>query len=529
MGRVWLARDEVLDRDVAIKEVVYPEDMSVEERTELFQRTIREARAAGRLSHPNVVAVYDVLQHQGRPWIVMELIRSRSLYQVIKEDGPITPRRAAEIGLAVLAALRTAHQAGVYHRDVKPGNVLLGNDGRVVLTDFGLATFEGDGTVTRSGVILGSAQYIAPERARDGVSGPESDLWSLGATLYAAVEGRAPFARDTPMATLTALATQSSPDPTRRAGPLRQVLIGLLRKNPRQRMKAHEVEKLLTRVAGGDSRGRRAAGRPVEPPVPAPPSTAPASIHAPIDMPRSRAAAATTPAPVPTPGTPARSRRAIALWVAGIAAVALAVAVPVGLHLRAGPGNPAAVPTANPAPTSPALTEAMGVQACAEQTADHETTVRAATGLSSALENWTPYVDRSGFGLNVPVGWGESRIGSLLCFRDRNSLKTIAVYDFGRRAGDPVRLVDDTAAWQAAASLDDYHRVGVQDMHLPEGGAMLEYAYQRGDTTMHGQNWMMRMGGRVFTVSVLASDSTWSVDRDFLVPACASFHVVTPE
>ena len=119
-----------------------------------------------------MVAVYDVVQAEGRPWIVMELIRSRSLYQVIREDGPLSPRRAAEIGLAVLAALRAAHKAGVWHRDVKPGNVLLADDGRVVLTDFGLATFDGDGTVTRSGVILGSAQYISPERARDGVVRP---------------------------------------------------------------------------------------------------------------------------------------------------------------------------------------------------------------------------------------------------------------------------------------------------------------------------------------------------------------------
>ena len=217
MGRVWLARDEVLHRDVAVKEVVLPPELGEFEREELFQRTLREARAAGRLNHPNVVAVYDVVQAEGRPWIVMELVRSRSLYQVVREDGPISPKRTAEVGLAVLAALRAAHAAGVWHRDVKPGNVLLADDGRVVLTDFGLATFDGDGTVTRSGVILGSAQYISPERAREGSSGPESDLWSLGATLYAAVEGRSPFARETSMATLTALAT-APPDTPKRAG-----------------------------------------------------------------------------------------------------------------------------------------------------------------------------------------------------------------------------------------------------------------------------------------------------------------------
>jgi hypothetical protein len=221
-----------------------------------------------------------------------------------------------------------------------------------------------------------------------------------------------------------------------------------------------------------------------------------------------------------------------------VAAVAVAVAVGVAasLYLRAAPtSDPAADPSA-PASTStgaPAtaavLTAAMGVQACASQRPANETPVRAAPGVNNALDYWTPYVDPDGFALNVPIGWGQSRIGDLVCFRDPNSLKTIAVYDHGRVAGDPVKLVDDTGAWQEAASLTAYHRIVVQDMHLPEGGAMLEYTYRRGDTTMHGQNWMMRMSGRVFTVFVLASDSAWSVDRDFLVPACASFHVVTPE
>jgi eukaryotic-like serine/threonine-protein kinase len=256
MGRVWLAHDEILHRDVAVKEIVFPDDLSRAERDELYQRTLREARALGRLNHPNVVAVYDVVLAEGRPWIVMEYVRSRSLYDVIKHAGPLPPRRVAEIGLQVLAALRAAHAAKVWHRDVKPGNILLAEDGRVVLTDFGLATFDGDGSVTRPGLILGSAQYISPERAREGASGPASDLWSLGATLYAAVEGRSPFARETSMATLTALATQP-PDPPRRAGPLREVLLGLLRRNPKHRMTAAETERLLRRVINGQPVGRR--------------------------------------------------------------------------------------------------------------------------------------------------------------------------------------------------------------------------------------------------------------------------------
>jgi serine/threonine protein kinase len=256
MGRVWLARDEVLRRDVAIKEIVPPDGLTEAEREELRMRTMREARAAARLNNPHVVRIYDVLQAQNRPWIVMEYVPSRSLHQVITEEGPLPPDRAAVIGIDVLAALKAAHLAGVLHRDVKPGNVLLADDGRVVLTDFGLAIFEGgDGAVTRPGLILGSPQYISPERAREGQSGPEADLWSLGATLYAAVEGRSPYARTTTFATLTALATED-PDPPHRAGVLRPVLAALLRKDPRSRAGIAETERLLRKAANTESRFR---------------------------------------------------------------------------------------------------------------------------------------------------------------------------------------------------------------------------------------------------------------------------------
>ncbi|MFG2037414.1 serine/threonine-protein kinase [Dactylosporangium sp. NPDC048998] len=255
MGRVWLARDEVLRRDVAIKEVIPPASLTPDERDELRMRTLREARAAARLNDANVVRIYDVVHTEQAPWIVMEYVPSRSLHQVIAEDGPLPPERVAQIGLAVLAALKAAHGAGVLHRDVKPGNVLLADTGRVVLTDFGLAVFEGgDGAVTRPGLILGSPQYISPERAREGTSGPESDMWSLGATLYAAVEGRSPYARSTTYATLTALATEE-PDPPSRAGVLKPVLGALLRKDPRARAGVAETERLLQRAAAGEGRG----------------------------------------------------------------------------------------------------------------------------------------------------------------------------------------------------------------------------------------------------------------------------------
>jgi serine/threonine protein kinase len=253
MGRVWRATDVVLHREVAIKELVPPPGLTPDERREMRERSLREARAIARLNNINVVRVFDVLRTDADPWIVMEYVPSRSLQDALASDGPFPPVRAAEIGLGVLNALRAAHRNGVVHRDVKPGNVLIGADGRVVLTDFGLATVPGDPNVTRTGLVLGSPAYIAPERARDGTAGPGADLWSLGATLYAAVEGSSPFARPTAIATLAALATENPPQ-SRNAGPLKPVLNGLLRKDPTHRINAEETERLLLRATGKRSK-----------------------------------------------------------------------------------------------------------------------------------------------------------------------------------------------------------------------------------------------------------------------------------
>ncbi|MFI7491359.1 protein kinase [Micromonospora echinaurantiaca] len=296
MGRVWKARDEVLHRDVAIKELVPPPSLTDDERREMRERSLREARAIARLNHINVVRIFDVLRTDGDPWIVMEYVPSKSLQDTLAEDGPVPPARAVEIGLGVLGALKAAHKAGVMHRDVKPGNVLLGNDGRVVLTDFGLATIPGDPNVTRTGMVLGSPAYIAPERARDGTAGPEADLWSLGATLYAAVEGKSPYARPSAIATLAALATEPLPPP-KNAGPLKPVLNGLLRKDPNDRITAEVAERLLRRAGGKRSRtiplldGVRRPGPngPREPRPPLVPAPRPAEEHRPVSPPAPRA------------------------------------------------------------------------------------------------------------------------------------------------------------------------------------------------------------------------------------------------
>jgi hypothetical protein len=254
MGSVWRAYDELLGREVAVKRIDLPDEVSGEERALLCERASREARAAAMIDHPGIVTVHDVVVADELPWIVMELVEGRSLAEAVREDGPREPRRVAEIGLELLAALTAAHRKGLVHRDVKPGNVLLGSGGRVVLTDFGLASLDGDPALTRTGVLVGSPGYIAPERLRDEPAGPASDLWSLGATLYAAAEGRGPFDRENSMAALGAVLTEEVPYPAR-CGDLAPVLAHLLAKDPAARIGAAAARDALRRVAAGEPSG----------------------------------------------------------------------------------------------------------------------------------------------------------------------------------------------------------------------------------------------------------------------------------
>ncbi|MFD4870633.1 serine/threonine-protein kinase [Streptomyces sp. NPDC058412] len=263
MGVVWRARDEVLARDVAVKEVRAPAGLDPAELQRMYRRLEREAWAAARVSHRGVVTVYDVASEDGRPWIVMELVRGLSLADVLEAEGPMSPQRAAHIGEQVLSALRSAHDAGVLHRDVKPGNVLIANDGRVVLGDFGIASLEGSSAITMTGEVVGSPEFLAPERALGRDPGPGSDLWSLGVMLYAAVEGVTPFRQATPLDTLRAVVDAELPPP-RRAGPLEPVLEGLLRKDPAERLPAAEAARMLRVVGAGGA--VRASGGPVSGP-----------------------------------------------------------------------------------------------------------------------------------------------------------------------------------------------------------------------------------------------------------------------
>ncbi|MEU6659193.1 serine/threonine-protein kinase [Streptomyces sp. NPDC046821] len=250
MGTVWRARDEVLGREVAVKEVRAPAGLPADEVERMYARLEREAWAAARIAHRNVVTVYDVATQDGRPWVVMELVRGLSLSDLLEGEGPLPPRRAARIGAEVVSALRAAHEAGVLHRDVKPGNVLIANDGRVVLTDFGIARVEGSSALTMTGEVIGSPEFLAPELALGRTPVPESDLWSLGVLLYTAVEGQSPFRQDTPLSTLRAVVDEELPAP-RRAGALTTVIEGLLRKDPAERLPAADAERELRIVGAG--------------------------------------------------------------------------------------------------------------------------------------------------------------------------------------------------------------------------------------------------------------------------------------
>ncbi|WP_329137109.1 serine/threonine-protein kinase [Streptomyces sp. NBC_00670] len=248
MGTVWRAKDETVDREVAVKEPRVPDHLSENDRATVFERMRREARAAARLDHPAVVTVHDVAVVDGRPWIVMELVHGRSLGDALQE-GTLDAREAARVGLEVLGALRAAHAAGVLHRDVKPDNVLLGRHDRVVLTDFGIAQIEGDTRLTDTGGFVGSPEYIAPERVLGRRPGPAADLWSLGVLLYAATEGVSPFRRSNTPATLQAVLNAAPAPPAAARGPLAELINALLQKDPAHRPDEPRARALLERAA----------------------------------------------------------------------------------------------------------------------------------------------------------------------------------------------------------------------------------------------------------------------------------------
>jgi eukaryotic-like serine/threonine-protein kinase len=543
MGAVWRARDELLNRDVAVKEIVWPSHMDPEEREIVRRRAVREAQLAARLHHPNVVRVYDIIEEDDRASIVMELVPHRSLRDTVREDGPLSPARAARVGLGVLAALRAAHDAGIVHRDVKPANIILRPEDHVVLTDFGIARAADSPALTISGVLIGSPSYTSPERARGERAGAAADLWALGASLYAAVEGRPPFERDGALASLTAIVTDE-PDPPRHAGPLWPVISGLLRKDPDLRLGIAETEQMLLRVAeggatpawlGGDVTGRlpetdagdRAAGTPEpdtadsapgmqEPDTgdnspstpepegadrtPSPPE--PENAAGVLSSPEPAVAAggtAGTPEPAvaagpatlrpsgPGPGGWRRHRTVLGALVAAAAAAVIAIAITVvavrtpGDHRAATRAAPKASATAS-ARTSPTAAPTLSRPSPGPSRSGSPAATAGGSQSSALPAGYYRFVNSTGFSIGVPRGWQISHVGHYVYIADPHDSGIFLLID---QSDQP--KANPLTDWQQQAAArqstyPDYHLIRLQSVVYPqaERAADWEFTYSRG-------------------------------------------------
>ncbi|GAA3946857.1 hypothetical protein GCM10023085_31320 [Actinomadura viridis] len=550
MGTVWRAHDEMLDREVAVKEVLLRRELSDQERADRHRRTLREARASARLNHPGVVTVHDVVDEDDRPWIVMELVRARSLQEILDSEGPLPPSRTAGIGRQVVGALRAAHAIGILHRDVKPANVLITPEDRAVLTDFGIAQVAGDVTLTQTGLLVGSPAYMSPERVRGERAIPASDLWALGATLYAACEGRPPHHRGDAMAVLAAVMTQEPPAP-RNAGPLGPVLHGLLQRDPVQRLRAEQAEEMLGRVAagaalavaaGGGTSGLAASAPPAErtPGVPAPRVSEASMADAPVpgvpspgvpvsdvpvsDVPVSDVPVSDVPVPdttdrVPLPaGTSAggmaapgaaagrKRRTALTLVLPGVlvALVVVAAAVVVlwpdgGTADSADPGRSA--PATNPpagtgAPTGPAGPPRGGPGASLDP--------------APALPPGLKRANGPGYTIGVPQGWTREERGNSTFWLDPASDAYVQVDRTGW-SGDPYgHWLQWEREVRARNSLPGYRRIALN--RSSAGGAPaadLQFAWNGTRAKDRG----VVIGGRSYAVLVAVPASRWNEYR----------------
>ncbi|MEV0619978.1 serine/threonine-protein kinase [Nonomuraea sp. NPDC050404] len=515
MGVVWRAHDELLDRTVAVKEVRYT-GVGDAKRAELNRRTIREARAAGRLDHPSVVVIHDVVEEDGRPWIVMQLVRSRSLAQVVGEGGPLRTGQVAVIGGRLLDALRTAHAAGVLHRDVKPENVLLADDGRVVLTDFGIASMETEAALTATGGLVGTPAYMPPERLNGDPARPESDLWSLGATLYTAVEGRPPFKRDSWAATVAAV-LRDEPEPPTRAGTLEPVIMGLLRRDPAARMPAEQAARLLHEAALAPTTPQWTDGGGG---LTAMPSQAGGG-------PQRAAGGLTTDPGVPDSGLyrtasepVRRSRRA--LWIGVPAAVAVVAVLGTGGVLlsdrwSAAPlptGTPTATPTATPTP-EPTETPS-------------ETPTPTAVPVP---DGWKDYRSAPGaFEIAIPERWQIKKhpTRDSVSIQGPGSSGTLIV----EWTASDIAWDDPKQHWaalerdiRAKGEFKEYRRIGITSLsYQGVRAADWEFTRVRNGQRIHVINRGFRTaGGRPFALYWEAPAAQWSRDRHYFEKFAETF------
>ncbi|NVI88559.1 serine/threonine protein kinase [Actinomadura sp. BRA 177] len=460
MGTVWRAYDEMLDRDVAVKEVHLPPRTTQSERRVMCRRLLAEARATAALRHPGVVAVHDLIIEDGRPWIVMEFLESSSLNRLVTEDGPLGVRRTAEIGAAVLSVLRASHASGILHRDVKPSNVLVCDDGRILLSDFGLAVHMSNGREmadTMPAGIEGSPAYLPPERVDGQPSVEASDLWALGATLYTAVEGFSPFLRCHALASMMAVLLGDYARPVR-AGPLTPVIEGLLRQRPEDRLTAEATADLLRDVVGslpepGITRAalpkeERAAHRVVR--GPRVPWTLRSGGAPPCGSPRARGwwrhRDAWTPRALGA-RRPFKGRRVRPGAIASVALLAV---------LAAGAGTWAARWTSIGKSDAVALRPAAGVTA-----------------------KTAKYREAGAYSVRVPAGWQAERQGAVMTWEDASSERGLRI---APAPGDPLgglRAEEHQAAREHR--FPGYHRLRLEPVpEMSEGAAEWEFTWRDG-------------------------------------------------
>jgi tRNA A-37 threonylcarbamoyl transferase component Bud32 len=507
MGAIWRAHDELLDRDVALKELIWPPELDPADREVARSRAVREAQLAARLRHPNVVGIYDIVEDDGRPCIVMELVPFRSLRDTVIEDGPMTSEQAARVGLQVLAALRAVHGTGVVHRDVKPSNILLSPEGRVVLTDFGIARAADSTALTGTGVLMGSPSFVAPERARGGAAEAASDLWALGALLYTAVEARPPFERGDALSSLTAVVTEE-PDRPAQAGLLWPVIEGLLRKDPAERLGVTEAEEMLRRAADADASAETDADAAASTGADRDPEASPgrdasagrdASVAGSDGADRDASADRDDGADRDDSGTgdhhtagdPAEPGRASAAgtlppaaagkqrWrLAGLIALAVAaiVVITVSLIVAAqGPGGSDKAPaTRASAASSPPATPSRAATSAASASA----TSSPAAALPAGYYRFT---NSTGFSIGVPRGWQISHVGHYVYIRDpANSGIFLLIDQSDQPKASPLSDWEQQAA-SRQGSFADYHLIRIQAVPYAQAikAADWQFTYDR--------------------------------------------------
>ena len=507
MGRVWRADDQLLRRPVAVKEIEVIDELPDSAQPATRDRVLREARAAARSSHPHSVGVFDVVEEDDRVYIVMELVDAPSLDKVVRARGPLPPHEAAAVGLHVLDALTAAHRSGVVHRDVKPGNVLVTERDGAKLGDFGIAAVKEDVTRTMTGLVRGSPAYLAPEQARGEPTGPATDLWALGATLYYAVEGVPPWDRDGAIPTLTAIVTEE-PRPMTRAGALAPIISRLLGKDPAQRPAADELRRTLVSIADGTAVSDVAATAATQ-------ALTTTQVAPPVAAPLPSPAPAPAAAPARRPPPPRRSSSSAFGWVIVVLILALVGGL-VAFGLTQSDDDPAGEATGDTTTTAPVE------EPPAEAPVDETTTTTEATTTTTAApetddlpEGWTAYTDPvTGYTIGHPADWDVVPVDdSATDFRspDGSYLRV----DWVQPPGD-----DPVAAWEAneedfAASHDDYERIRIEESEFQgHDGAIWEFTYEDGGAELHALNLGFVTADRGYALFFQTQDDEWDESQD---------------